>query len=309
MQNLILHDSANNDIHIYLYEPAQKPFKGIVHIIHGASEHFTRYGLFAEFLNKNGFAVIGADLLGHGLSTPTNDYVHFADQNGAELTFESVTLVKDYIAKNYPDLPVFLFGHSMGSFLARMVLLRHPDFYKKAVISGTGYMSKLLMGAALILGTVIRFFRGPRHISPLMNKVGLESYNAKMVRDGLIPKEGLPEQWLTRNLDIQQYYHDSPMCGQPFTVTAYVDTIQWLKFINKYSNIKKGNLETPLFFISGALDPVSNYGKEVEKLVSDFRRAGYKSVVLKLFADDRHEVLNELDNQNAYQEIVGFLDK
>ena len=197
----------------------------------------------------------------------------------------------------------------MGSFLARLTLLRYPDFYKKAVISGTGYMSKLLMFGASFIGGLIRLFKGPRYVSPLMNKLGLESYNAKMIKDGLIPKDGLPEQWLTKNVEIQQYYHDSPMCGQPFTVTAYADLMVWLKFINNYANIKKGNLDMPLFFLSGALDPVSNYGKEVEKLVSDFMRAGYKSVVLKLFANDRHEVLNELDNQTAYRDILDFLNK
>lgn len=309
MQKMILHDSANNDIHVYLYEPAEKPFKGIVHIIHGASEHFARYGLFAEFLTQNGYAVIGADLLGHGLSTPTNDYVHFADHHGSELAFESVTLVKDYIAKNYADLPAFLLGHSMGSFLARLTILRYPDFYRKTVISGTAYTSKILMGAASAIGSILCSLKGPRTISPLMNKLGLESYNAKMIKDGLIPKDGLAEQWLTKNVEIQQYYHDSPMCGQPFTVSAYYDLSCWLKIVNRYSNIKKGNLDMPLYFMSGAKDPVSNYGKEVEKLVSDFMRAGYKSVVLKLYAGDRHEVLNELDNQTAYHDILDFLNK
>jgi alpha-beta hydrolase superfamily lysophospholipase len=306
---MILHDSAKNDIHIYLYEPAEKPYKGIVHIIHGASEHLARYGLFAEFLNQNGYAVIGSDLLGHGLSTPTNDYVHFADKNGADLAFESVTLVMDLIKKTFPDLPVFLLGHSMGSFLARLVLLRYPNFYQKAVLSGTAYMAKPLMAAAGLLSGIIRLFRGPRAISPLMNKMGMEAFFPKMVKDGLVDKNGLVEQWLTKNVEIQKYYHDSPMCGQPFTVSAYGDLMSWLKVINNLNNIKKGNKETPLFFFSGAVDPVSNYGKEVRQLADDFMRVGYKSVVLKLYPNDRHEVLNELDNRTAYQDVLDFFNK
>lgn len=306
---MILHDSAKNDIHIYLYEPAEKPYKGVVHIIHGASEHFARYGLFAEFLNNNGYAVIGSDLLGHGLSTPTNDYVHFADKNGADLAFESVTLVMDLIKKTFPDLPVFLLGHSMGSFLARLTLLCYPDFYQKAVLSGTAYMAKPLMFAAGILGSLIRLFRGPRAISPLMNKMGMEAFFPKMVKDDLVDKTGLVEQWLTKNVEIQQYYHDSPMCGQPFTVSAYCDLTSWLKVINNLKNIKKGNKDIPLYFFSGALDPVSNYGKEVTRLVDDFMRVGYKSVVMKLYPNDRHEVLNELDNQAAYHDVLDFLNK
>jgi len=309
MQKMILHDSAKNDIHVYVYEPAKKPYKGVVHIIHGASEHFARYGLFAEFLSKNGLVAVGCDFLGHGLSSPTNDYVHFADENGSELALESITIVKDLIAKTFSGLPFYILGHSMGSFITRLMILRYPDFYKKAVISGTGYMSKFMMGMGSALCGAICALRGPRHISKIANKTGLEAYPAKMRKDGLIAPGDLDEGWLTKNVEIQKYYHDSPMCGQPFTVGAYRDLISWLKVINNLNNIKKGPLAMPLYFMSGAVDPVSNYGKEVVRLVDDFRRVGYQHVTLKLYANDRHEVLNELDNQVAYNDILEFLNK
>ncbi len=110
MEKIVLKDYQDNPIHVYIYKP-EGEIKGIVHIIHGASEHFARYGLFCEFLSKHGYIAIGSDLLGHGLSTKTLDYVHFADKNGDILAYESVLLVKEYIEKEYPNKFKFVLGH------------------------------------------------------------------------------------------------------------------------------------------------------------------------------------------------------
>jgi alpha-beta hydrolase superfamily lysophospholipase len=307
MQKIILQDSQKNNIHVYLYEPVTKPYKGVVQIIHGASEHFARYGVFAEFLTKNGFVVIGSDILGHGLSTPTTDFVHFADKGGADLAFESVTLVKDTIAKTYPKLPVYLLGHSMGSFLARLMILKYPDFYQKAIISGTAHTPKMLTGIGMFLCNTIEAFKGPRHISPLIQSMAIDSCPAKLRKDGIIKDRDV--EWLTKNVEIQNYYHDSPMCGQPFTVSANRDMFSWIRFIDNTNNIKKGNLAMPLYFMSGAVDPLSNYGAQVTELVALFKKVGYQNVTLKLYEGDRHEVLNELDNQTAYHDILQFINK
>jgi alpha-beta hydrolase superfamily lysophospholipase len=307
MQKTILQDSAKNNIHVYIYEPAAKPYKGVVQIIHGASEHFARYGLFAEFLNKQGYVAVGADLLGHGLSTSTNDFVHFADKNGSDLALESVTLVKDLIAKNYPNLPVILLGHSMGSFLARLMIIKYPDFYQKAVISGTAHRTQGFEAFGIGMCNLIILLRGPRHISRLVNKMAIESCPARLRKDGIIT--GIDEEWLTKNVEIQNYYHDSPMCGQPFTVSANRDMSTWMKFVDNLANINAGNKAMPLYFMSGSQDPVSNYGKEVTELVNVFKQVGYQNVSMKLYDSDRHEVLNELDKETAYQDILNFIKK
>ncbi|MDD3126181.1 MAG: alpha/beta hydrolase [Candidatus Izemoplasmatales bacterium] len=307
MNKMILHDSAKNNIHVYLYEPTSKPYKGVVQIIHGASEHFARYGLFAEFLTTNGYAVIGSDILGHGLSTTTNDYVHFADKNGADLAFESVTMVKDTIAAMFPGIPVFLLGHSMGSFLARKMIIMFPNFYQKAVISGTTFTPKMTTSMGMMLCNIIKAFYGPKHISPMIQKMAIDSCPAKLRKDGIIKDRDV--EWLTKNVDIQNYYHDSLMCGQPFTVSANCDMFSWMAFDDKLDNIRLGNKEMPLYFMSGANDPLSNYGVQVTKLVHIFQNMGYKNITFKLYENDRHEVLNELDNQVAYQDILAFFKK
>lgn len=307
MQKLIVKNTAGNDIHIYVYDQAVAPVKGVVHLIHGVAEHIARYGLFAEFLNKHGYIAVGCDFLGHGLSTDTNAYVHYADKHGDTLAYESVTLVQTYIKEHYPTLPVFVLGHSMGSFLARLAILKNPDFYEKAVISGTGMHPKPLILVGMTLCNLIGCLRGPKYVSPLIQKMAIDSCPAQMRKDGIIKDRDV--EWLTKDVEIQNYYFQSPMCGQPATVAANRDMFKWLLVINNKKNLAKGNKQMPIFLISGAQDAVSNYGKTVETLAGVLLDLGYQHVSLKLYEGDRHEILNELDKAVVYQDILDFLEK
>lgn len=305
MEKIILKDYENHPIHVYIYTPKDE-IKAVVHIVHGAAEHFARYGLFAEFLNQHGYLVIGCDFLGHGLSTDTLEYVHFADKNGDILAYESVVLVKEYIEEHYPGKDVYLLGHSMGSILARKLVLDFPDFYKKAIFSGTAYSSKLLVAFGKLLIAVIRLFKGPKYVSRMVQNLTIDSYAIKMRKDGKIT--GIDEEWLTRDPEIQQYYHNSTMCGQPFTVQANRDLIEWASFVDDKRNLARGNLKMPILFASGDTDPVSNYGKDVLRLFDVMEGLGYENLHLKLYPQDRHEILNELDKETVYQDILDFLE-
>ena len=304
MEKIILKDYQENPIHVYLYKP-EKKIKGIIHVVHGASEHFARYGLFAEFLNKSGYLVIGCDFLGHGLSTETLDYVHFADKDGDILAYESVVLVKEYIEENYKEHDVFIIGHSMGSFLARKLILDFPDFYKKAVISGTAFSPQMVVTMGSFLIKVIRLFKGPKHVSSMIQNMAIDANPNKMRKDGII--SGINEEWLTRDTEIQQYYKNSNMCGQPFTIQANLDMFKWLTFVNNKKNLNNGNKEMPLYFMSGNNDALSNYGKDIEKLFSVMKEMGYKDIQMKLFPDCRHEILNEVIKDEVYNEMLNFI--
>ncbi len=306
MQKLTQSDSKGNTIHLYVYEPETKP-KGVVQIIHGASEHFARYGLFAEFLSKNGFAVVGCDILGHGLSTSTTDFVHFADKDGDRIAFESLLLVKDYIQKTYPKQKYYVLGHSMGSFLARKLVIDYPEFYAKAVWSGTTHVPGIVSSMGKMLASIIGFFKGPKHISKTIQNMAIDANPRKMKKDGLI--HDLDEEWLTKDKEIQDYYHNSPICGQPFTVTANRDMFRWLGYVNNTKNIMKTKRDLPIFIISGAKDPLSNYGERINYLYNLMLKLGFTNVKMKLYDEDRHEILNELDKATVYDDILNFLKK
>ncbi|MFP4478803.1 MAG: alpha/beta fold hydrolase [Candidatus Izemoplasmatales bacterium] len=306
MKHFILNDDFNNDIHTYVYEPKAKPV-GVLQIVHGASEHFARYGLFAEYMTKKGYVVVGHDILGHGLSTQTLNFVHFADKKGDQLAFQSLILIKDWILKTYNSLPVYILGHSMGSFLARKMVLEFPKTYDKAIFSGTAYPPKTLLNFGLFLTSVIKWFKGPRYVSKLVQDMSIDSNQKKMRKDGII--SGINEEWLTRDKDIQDYYKHSPMCGQPFTVQANHDMFLWIKEANSTKKIKKGNHHQAILFISGGHDPLSEYGDQIHKLVKKMRKMGYNQVEMKIYPEARHEVLNEINRQEVYKDILNFIEK
>lgn len=305
VRKVVLNDSMNNPIHIYVYEPTEK-IKGVVQIIHGASEHFARYGVFAEYLTQNGYVVVGCDILGHGLSTTTNDYVHFADKNGDSLAFESLILVKEYIEEHYSKKNIYVLGHSMGSFLARKMILEYPDFYRKAIISGTTIVPAPVTFFGILLTGIIALFKGPKYVSPFVQNMAIDANPHKMQKDGIIGD--FQEAWLTKDESIQQYYHHSPMCGQPFTVKANQDMFKWMAFVNNKKNILKGRKNMPLFFVSGANDPLSNYGATIKTLYELYLKCGYTDVAYKLYENDRHEILNELDKESVYSDLLQFLN-
>lgn len=305
MEKIVLKDYQENPIHVYIYKP-EGDFKGVVHLVHGASEHFARYGLFAEFLNNNGYLVIGCDFLGHGLSTETLDYVHFADKNGDVLAYESVVLVKEYIEENYKGKDVFIIGHSMGSFLARKLVLDFPDFYKKAIFSGTNYAPKMLLFAGSFLIKFIRLFKGPKYVSKMIQNMAIDANPNKMRKDGIIT--GIDEEWLTRDTEIQQYYHNSKMCGQPFTIQANLDMFQWVGAVSDKKNLNLGNKATPIYLMSGAKDPLSNYGEQIKQLYKVMQDLGYQDVQMKLYPECRHEILNELLKDEVYHDMLNFIN-
>ncbi|MFA7075367.1 MAG: alpha/beta hydrolase [Candidatus Izemoplasmatales bacterium] len=306
MKQFTLQDYQDNAIHLYQYNPEQD-IKAIVHIIHGASEHFARYGLFSEFLAKNGYLVVGCDIIGHGLSTDNYDYVHFADKNGDILAYESVLLVKEYIEKEFPNEKHYLLGHSMGSFLARKLILDFPDFYSKAVISGSAYTSKLLVSVGSFLTKSIKILKGSKYVSNLIQNMSIDANPKKMRKDKIIT--GINEEWLTRDPIIQQYYHNSRMCGQPFTVSANLDMFAWIKYVNNTKNIASGNLKLPQLFISGGHDALSNYGQQIKTLVQKMESLGYENINYKIYPNARHEVLNEINKDEVYNDILEFFNK
>ena len=299
----MIQDSKNNDIHVYLYQPLTNPI-GIVQIVHGASEHFARYGLFAQFLANHGFIVIGNDILGHGLSTSNLNYVHFDDKIGSSLAYESLVLVKQWMEKNYGHIPHYIIGHSMGSFLARNMVLDFPKSYEKAVFSGSAAPPLMLLRFGKFLTQLIGLFKGQKHVSKLIQNMAIDANPNRMMKDKIIDTN---EAWLTRDKAIQDYYKHSPMCGQPFTVSANRDMFDWIIKSNQKKRIKRGNHYLPMIFLSGDHDPLSDYGNQIVTLINQLKKFGYQDVQYKLYNEARHEILNELNKDEVYMDILNFL--
>lgn len=272
--------------------------KALLQISHGMCEYFLRYEGFAEFLSTNGILVFGHDHLGHGHSAKSlADLGFFASQGGARFLSEDVHTLALQFKKKYPTLPLFLLGHSMGSFIARDVLEKYPDTYSAAIIMGTAGPD-LPTGAGKLLASLIIAFCGERHRSGLLRSIAFAGYNKTF-------EKGCDKNaWLTRDTEVVSRYHQDTFCNFTFTASAYRDLFTLLGSVSRKEWANAVPRELPLLLISGEDDPVGGRGKGVRKIADRLRAAGLTDLTLKLYPEMRHEILNELSSQTVWSDLL-----
>lgn len=298
-------DSSTGQNRIYARKcvPDGQP-RAVIQIEHGIAEHIHRYEDFMRFLAENGFIAVGDDHLGHGKSISNPDEQgFFAETDGWDHVVRDMDLLRDRMRRQYPDLPYIFFGHSMGSFLVRTYLIRYPDKYDAAIISGTGQQS-----AALVLGgyTIASFLtrrNGPRSEGETLNKIAFGAYCDK------IDKPRTEFDWLSRDPETVDKYIADPLCGFVPKVSLYRDMMGGIRMISALKNVEKMNKEAPVLFFSGQEDPVGDYGVGVEKAYKNFCKAGLMDVMMRLYPGGRHEMLNEINRDEVYQDILRWLNE
>ena len=296
-----LSSNGKTNIHVRRCTPDGKP-RGIVQIAHGIAEHVERYDLFAQFLASNGFLVVANDHLGHGSSiTSEADLGFFAEVRGWDMAVSDMHKLYEATRKEFPSLPYFLFGHSMGSFLARTYIIRYPDDMTGAVICGTGQQSALIVAGGKLMGSMECRKNGPRFKSGKLNAMAFGSYNK-----GFEPRR-TDYDWLSRDSEIVDRYIADPLCGFIPSAGLFTDMMTGLQLIGKAENIGKMRRQLPIFLIAGEKDPVGENGKGVRRVYEMFRKAGMQDVSIKLYPDCRHEILNELCKDEVMQDVLDWL--
>ena len=288
-------------IHALICRPDKVPVC-VVQIAHGIAEHIDRYRDFMNFLAENGIVAVGNDHLGHGKSiAESKDQGFFAEENGWKYVVDDMLELRNTVRKEYPDLPYVLFGHSMGSFLTRTYLIRFPDKYDAAIISGTGHQPSPVAFAGYAMADLATKTGGPYKVGTTLNNVAFGSYCKK------IQNPRTSYDWLSRDPAIVDKYVADPLCGFIATNSLFRDMMGGIRFIINPANIDKMNKEKPIYFMSGDADPVGEYGKGVTKAYQAFCKAGLKNVTCRLYPDGRHEMLNELNKEDVYQDIFDWL--
>lgn len=299
-------DPYEHEIHVYLWETdAQEP-KGVVLLIHGASEYCERYDHFATYLNEKGYHVIGNDHLGHGKTTDDMEKVYFDASIGFHKVYEGVKTVRDYIEEHYPKLPVIMFAHSMGSFIGRYAILYDYKRYDMAIFSGTGYVGSLKIKIGVLIASLIIRFKGDKYVSPWFNNRFLDSAANDMRRKGLINRK---EEWLSQDPKIIRAFREDPYCGAPFTIGAARDLIRFIPEIQDKQRIKDSASSTAIFFMSGDSDGMGDYGMSVKRLYDAYRDCGYSNVKYTVLNDTRHEILNEIERDRHYDIIWKWMER
>lgn len=288
-------------LHVILWEPDTE-VKGVVQISHGMIEMVERYEDFALFLNRHGYAVIGNDHLGHGLTAGNNsDLGYICPSNMSATVVADLHRVTKCAKKKFKNVPYFLFGHSMGSFMARRYLMRYGMDVDGAILAGTGAQSSLILAIGNLQSGFVRMILGDRYRSRFLKASAFGSYQRR------ISHPRTQSDWLTRDVDVVDFCLSNKYCNYLFTVNGYRTILEVLSYIQKKENIDRIPKEMPILLMSGGQDPVGNYGKGVKKVYDSYKKAGIQDVSMKLYPDDRHEILNELNKDIVYQNVLKWL--
>ncbi len=295
--------TGRTSIHALKCVPDGKP-RAVVQIAHGIAEHIDRYRPFMEFLADNGFVAAGNDHLGHGKSIRVpEEQGFFAEKDGWWRVVDDMDKLHDIMSKEYPELPYVLFGHSMGSFLTRTYLIKHPDKYDGVILSGTGHQSPALVLGGNAAASVMAKLNGAMGDGAKLDSLAFGTYLNK------IENPRTKFDWLSRDTEQVDKYIADPLCGFVGKIGLYRDMMQGIKFITDKKNIAQMNKEKPVYFMSGDGDPVGDYGKGVVRAYKAFCDAGLHDVFMRLYPGGRHEMLNETNKEQVYQDILNWLNE
>lgn len=274
---------------------------GVIQLSHGMCEYVLRYETFAYRMCDAGFAVVGHDHLGHGHTARSSDELGYITdaKNPALCLVKDVYAVNGWIKKTFPSLPVILYGHSMGSFIARWALTEYKDAWNAAVISGTAG-PEAPTGAGKLLCRVLGLF-GKHNRSNLLYNIAFGSY------DKPFESEGIKNAWLTRDRAVIEKYNADPFCSYRFTVNGYLTLFTLLGYVSDKSWAKKMPPDLPMLIVSGENDPVGNFGKGVRHVEARLRQAGATELSSMYFEGMRHEPHNETDNENFYEGVCNVM--
>lgn len=301
-ESTFLSRDGKTPIHAVVWRP-EGTVRAVLQISHGVAEYINRYEPFAAFLTERGFAVAGSDHLGHGESRlPGSAPLYFGGKGSWFTVVDDLYQMRNLAGEQFPGVPYFLMGHSMGSFLARTYLIRYPGTVDGAILMGTGQQSPLLTAGGRLVAAGEARRVGEDQPSELVTRLAFGTYNK------LFAPNRTAFDWLSVNPRNVDDYIADPLCGGNASVGLFREMLGGLDFIRSGENLKKMNIHTPVFFVAGSMDPVGDCGKGVQRAFESFRKAGVRDVSMKLYPGARHEILNDDCKETVYADLAGWLE-
>lgn len=300
-----LSNDGKTAVHAVKWTPDSGEYRAILQISHGMVEFIERYIPFAEFLTEKGYMVVGHDHIGHGASVSTQeDWGYFYEENPSDIVVEDMHKLRSLIQEENADMPYFMLGHSMGSFMLRKYLAIHNDNLRGAIIMGTGFIPESMTNLALKLTAVVAKLRGSKHRSKLIQSLAFGADYKGFDMTGEKPEDS----WLTKDVEIVKAYYNEPRCTYMFTVNGYKGLFEAVNFSCNPENAAKLPKKLPLFIVSGAQDPVGGLGKGVKDVYDMYKDTGMYDLTYKLYENDRHEILNETDKQMVFEDLLAWMN-
>ena len=290
------------DIHVLLWIPDGE-IRGVLQIAHGMCEFAERYDGFAAFLAEHGYVVCANDHLGHGKSvTGESELGFFREKDGDGALIRDMRRLHVIMKKKYPDIPYFMLGHSMGSFLVRQYMEMYGQALDGVIVMGTGSYPR----------AVIRFGKGLCRCRAMMKSWHYRSHLIENIAKGSYNKAfepaRTPYDWLSRDENIVDRFASNPLDTFAFTVNGYYSMFSAIEKAQNRKRIARIPKDLPILLVSGTMDPVGNFTEGVKTAYEDMKKAGISDVQLRFFEGDRHEILNETDCEEVYQYLLGWLE-
>jgi len=288
-------------IHVYHWSPDFEIGRGIVHLVHGLSEHAGRYAAFAEELTNEGYQVFAHDQRGHGQSV-VDDFGYVADADGWRLLVDDTVELGVAERRRFPQLPLYLFGHSMGTYVVQQILSQNPELADAAILSGPNGEVGLLARIGRLITRIERLRLGRHGRSDLINAISFGAFNRKFAPNRT------SYDWLSRDEEAVDRYIADPCCGFIATNQFWVDLLDAIIAIARPENRAKIRRDLPIYIFSGRDDPVNNQGRGAEYLAETLRQMGIRNVSYRVYPKGRHETLNELNRDEVIGHVVEWLD-
>ena len=279
--------------------------RAIIHINHGMAEHGERYAPIAAMLNRAGIDVIAHDHRGHGGSVGANEATgYFAERHGWKRVLSDVDRVQDFVAQNYPDLPVFVHGQSMGSFIAQSYCSHYNRSLSGVILTGSTYNPPLALVPPKLIARLEKARSGPKARSTLIHFLSFQRFNRTF------KNTKTEHDWLTRSTEEIERYENDPWCGFLCTNQLWIDLLNALQTLGKKRTIGKIDSKLPFYLISGERDPISYDPKQhrITALRNHLVSGGIARVDYKLYPDARHEILNELNRDDVINDMIRWIE-
>ncbi len=290
-------------LHLKKWIPSKK-IKGIIQITHGMLEYIERYDDFATYLSENNYLVVGQDLLGHGDSVvKKSKRGFFAQKNGNRILLDDMyNLMKETKEEN-PELPYFHLGHSMGSYLLRQFITKHSEEISGAILVGTGFPPKTAIKFGLLLTNLLRKIKGDLYRSNLIDYISIGRFNSHY-------KNPITDvDWISRDEEVVREYVNDKKMDFIFTVNAYYYMYKSISYLYDIDKVEKVSKNLPIILMSGEKDPVGDFGKGVKQTYEILKSIGIKDVQIQLYPEARHEILNEINKEEVYRDILSWLNR
>ncbi|MBC1451189.1 alpha/beta hydrolase [Listeria welshimeri] len=287
------------ELHLHIWDEVEKPI-GLIQIVHGMAEHGARYDLFAKRLNQAGYIVVADDHRGFGKSAINESYLgHLDGVTGFQNMIQDEVSVRTYIKENYPNLPYFIFAHSMGSFIIRTFMAQHQ--VDGVILSGSGLQPTALLKMGQII-TKYRVKKDDKKRSGFLNKLAFWGYNKPF-------NENHRFSWLSRDVAVYEAYEKDPFCGPVVGTSGFFHNLfEVVKVSQQKETLESVPKDLPILLLSGSDDPVGHFGKDTPKIALALEKAGVEDVTYKIYENARHELVNELCKETVFQDVIDWLN-